>query len=183
MAHVNMEFFSWLVNTGLIQGDPNYYSSGSAQPFEYENAIRVAINNLETASDPRVAAAFWSFLVEMGAVEGDPAYYSDGLAQPSEVENAIKVSSQFLTSNPDAGGVTGGGGTGGGGGGTITEGGITDIPPVDIDGTTIPDGGRLVRVTNPEGSDASELFFVVYDWRGVELVYEVGDRARAVHFT
>lgn len=52
---------------------------------------------------------------------------------------------------------------------------VTDTPPVEINDTTMPNGGRLVRIKNPEGSDASFLWYVVYQWRGVELAYEIGD--------
>lgn len=38
--------------------------------------------------------------------------------------------------------------------------------------------GNLIRVRNPAGSDAAELYFVTYEWRGVTFVYEIGDRAR-----
>lgn len=38
--------------------------------------------------------------------------------------------------------------------------------------------GTLVRVRNPAGSDAPDLYFVVVKWRGVELSYEIGDLDR-----
>lgn len=57
---------------------------------------------------------------------------------------------------------------------------ITDSPPVSINDTTIPDGARVVVVRNPEGSDAAKLWYLVYDWRGVEMAYEVGDDDRFV---
>ncbi len=37
-----MDFWEWLVQTGLIEGDPTYYSDGLAQPDEYQRAINVA---------------------------------------------------------------------------------------------------------------------------------------------
>jgi hypothetical protein len=54
--------------------------------------------------------------------------------------------------------------------------GVTDVDPLKVGSTIIPQGGRLVRVTNPTGADASELYFIAYDWMGLELVYEVGDK-------
>ena len=108
MALPNMGFWEWLVNTGLIQGDPNYYASGDAQPSEYENAIRVAIGALEGASDSRVEPVFYEWLVSMGAIEGDPTYYSTGKASASELENVAVVAGGFLTGTPNAAG--GGGG-------------------------------------------------------------------------
>jgi hypothetical protein len=51
-------------------------------------------------------------------------------------------------------------------------------PPTEIGDATIPAGGRLVRITNPEGSDAAVLYRVVYEWNGVEYSYEIGDQER-----
>lgn len=175
MAIPNVEFWSWLVHTGLIAGDPLYYSQGRAQPAEYTHALKVAIANLEGASDPRVEPAFWEYLVGLGAIQGNPAYYSSGQAQPAEVTHAVNVASSFFVATPGA--TTKPGAVGGTSGG-VTAGGITDIPPVAFGDTTLPDGGRLIKVTNPLGSDAAELFFVAYDWNGVQLTYEIGDRAR-----
>lgn len=168
MALPNMDFWAWLAQPqGLIEGDPNYYSTGAAQPFEYSHALQVAVNNLQTASDPTAASTFWEFLVTIGAIQGDPTYYSEGRASPQEVQHAINVASDFFISSP-AGDVSG----------KVTAGPITDVPPVSVGSTIIPQGARLVRVRDPEGSDAAELFYLVYNWRGVELAYEVGDRAR-----
>jgi len=51
---------------------------------------------------------------------------------------------------------------------------ITDSPPVEVNGSTLPNGGRLVYIANPEGSDEEFLWYVVYDWNGIELAYEIG---------
>ena len=95
-----MEFFAWLVNAGLIQGDPNYYSGGSAAPEEYTNAIRTAITNLDSASDQTARTEFFRRLQETGAFEGDPNYYASGKAGADEMENLINVSSGRLASTP-----------------------------------------------------------------------------------
>ena len=44
--------------------------------------------------------------------------------------------------------------------------------------TRIPAGLRLVRITNPAGSDATEIFALVGDVFGVEVSFEVGDISR-----
>lgn len=49
---------------------------------------------------------------------------------------------------------------------------------VKVGGTTISQGGRLVRVRNPLGSDAPELFYLIQSWRGVDFAFEIGDLAR-----
>lgn len=49
---------------------------------------------------------------------------------------------------------------------------------VDIGGTVIPKGAQLVRVRDPQGSDAAELYYLVYEWNGVKLSYEIGDQER-----
>jgi len=75
---------------------------------------------------------------------------------------------------------------GGGGGGdrrrreddVQIEAGDIGADPVEVNGTTIPTGGRLVRVRNPKGADADVLFFYVVKWRGVDIAYEIGDRQR-----
>lgn len=55
----------------------------------------------------------------------------------------------------------------------------TDPPgTVAVGDTVIPAGAELVRVRDPEGSDAAELYFLTYEWNGVTLTYEVGDLAR-----
>lgn len=56
--------------------------------------------------------------------------------------------------------------------------GIDDAPIPVAGDTTIPQGGRVVVVRNPEGSDAAKLWYIVYDWRGVDIAYEVGDDAQ-----
>ena len=95
-----MNFWEWLVNAGLIQGDPAYYSGGKAAPEEYTNAIRTAITNLDTASDDTARTEFFRRLQETGAYEGDPNYYASGAAGAGEVENLINVASGRLASTP-----------------------------------------------------------------------------------
>lgn len=56
--------------------------------------------------------------------------------------------------------------------------GITDVPPVQVGSSTIPAGGRLIRVDQPQGSDEPHLYYIVYEWRGVQFAYEVGGPER-----
>jgi len=49
--------------------------------------------------------------------------------------------------------------------------------PDTIGGRQIPAGMRLIRITDPSGTDAGELFLLVGDVFGVNLAYEIGDRA------
>jgi hypothetical protein len=95
-----MEFWSWLVQSGLIKGDPNYYSSGKATPDEYKHAIRTAIGGLATASDPRAASELYTRLKTAGAISGDMNYYISGQAQPDEIENLINVAGTFFDKTP-----------------------------------------------------------------------------------
>lgn len=63
----------------------------------------------------------------------------------------------------------------------LVPGPITDVPPIDtVAGSTLPQGGKVVVVRNPAGSDAAKLWYIVYNWRGVELAYEVGDDNRFI---
>ena len=55
--------------------------------------------------------------------------------------------------------------------------GVED-PEGNLVSTRIPADLRLIRVLNPKGSDAAELFTLVGDVFGVELGFEVGDIAR-----
>ncbi|HLE81843.1 MAG TPA: hypothetical protein VJA25_11175, partial [Dehalococcoidia bacterium] len=87
-----MNFWQWLVQAGLIAGDPNYYL-GQVAPEEYAHAIRTAINNLNYASDPTAKTEFYRRLKEAGAYEGDPNYYASGGIAQSEIDNLINVSS------------------------------------------------------------------------------------------
>lgn len=176
-----MPFWQWLVHTGLIAGDPNYYSGGQASPAEYAHAIRVAVNALGSASDPRVRGQFWQALVSAGVIAGDPNYYSGGGASAAEIEHAITVAGGAFAQNPTAGAIPVPGSTAAA---PATPGivdpsrGITDVAPVRAGNATIPQGATAVVVNNPLGSDLPQLYYLVYEWRGVKLAYEVGSGTR-----
>ena len=54
------------------------------------------------------------------------------------------------------------------------QGDITD-PPSKKGPSKVPQGARVVKVVNPEGSDAAALYYLVYEWNGTEITFEVGD--------
>lgn len=58
--------------------------------------------------------------------------------------------------------------------------GTTDVDPTKVGNSVIPQGGELIRVRNPKGSDDPYLYYITYQWRGVTMAYEVGgpDRFR-----
>lgn len=102
-----MEFWQWLAQPfGLIQGDWTAYQTGvfsTGVPLstaDYEHAIRTAINNLATASDPTARREFFRRLQEAGGLvpTDDINYYIDGLASQGEIDNLIRMSSQRLYS-------------------------------------------------------------------------------------
>jgi len=89
----NEAFWQWLVGMGVIQGDPNYYASGSAPPEEIEHALRTAWSGIEVANSQGTKDQFWSGLEVGGYIEGDPNYYSSGQATPEEFDNAFSTAS------------------------------------------------------------------------------------------
>lgn len=163
-------FWGWLVNGGLIDGDPRAYETGvyasgvRVPPEQYEFAIQTAVRNLAFASDPAAASTFWEWMVDQGAIQGDPnAYttgtYNNGVPVPQEQYSfAASTAGRFFAQRSGSG--------------------TTDVAPVQVGESTIPAGGSLVRVANPEGSDEPFLYFVTYPWRGVQLAFEVGGPAR-----
>jgi hypothetical protein len=95
-----MEFWTWLVQSGLIKGDPTYYSSGKASADEYKHALRTAIGGLATASDPRAASELYNRMKAAGAISGDMNYYISGKAQAAEIENLVNVAGTFFDKTP-----------------------------------------------------------------------------------
>ena len=72
--------------------------------------------------------------------------------------------------------------------GDATDGGeaetksVVDLPGTAVVGTgdtttVVPTGMRLVRISDPSGTDASTMYFLVGDVYGVNLAYQVGDQA------
>ena len=63
-----MDFWSWLVDIGAIQGDPTYYSEGLAGPAEMQHA-------LDTANQWFVGEgheSMYHYLADEGLIQGDP---------------------------------------------------------------------------------------------------------------
>lgn len=58
--------------------------------------------------------------------------------------------------------------------GLVTEPPTTPAGTVAVGDAVIPTGMRLVKVTNPAGSDASAVYYAVGDVFGVEVAYEIG---------
>jgi hypothetical protein len=84
-----MEFWTWLVQSGLISGDPNYYRLGRATEAEYQHAIQTAVNNLNYASDPNARADFFNRLQQAGGFQGDYNYYASGQAGAGEMAHLV----------------------------------------------------------------------------------------------
>ena len=63
--------WQWLIDQGLIKGDPAYYESGDAQPFEYSKAIEEAYNNSTDANRAQLVDMLW----ETGTFSGDKEYW------------------------------------------------------------------------------------------------------------
>ena len=64
-------FWNQLISQGLIQGDPNYYISGGAQPAEYQHALTVAL----AGADPAQRKLIVDYLFDSGAATGDRNYW------------------------------------------------------------------------------------------------------------
>lgn len=99
-----MNFWEWLVHVGLIEGDWRAYATGvhnTGAPVtaaEYEHALRVALQGLQTASDPTAKAEFYRRLQEAGGLlsTDNLNYYISGQAGADEIENLISKASSRL---------------------------------------------------------------------------------------
>lgn len=131
---------------------------------------------------PLTAAAVRAFQSANVDVNGDPLE-PDGIVGPltQGAIDAITNPPADVPGDGDADGGDAGGGDDAPPASSSSGGGIFD-PPVVFDNSTdipltIPDGGTLVRVTDPAGSDAEVLNFLVFDAFGVSVAYEIGDNA------
>lgn len=174
-----MDFWSWLVHVGLIEGDARAYQTGrfsNGQPLtaaDYQHALRVALLSLETAPDPTAKAEFYRRLQQAGGLlpTDDLNYYISGQADAAEFDNLINQASSRLFESAGTGGAPVPGAQ-------PSPDPITDVPPVEVGSSTIPAGGKLIRIDQPLGSDEPHLYYIVYEWRGVQFAYEVGGPAR-----
>lgn len=85
------EFWALLVELGLIEGDPTYYSTGKATPEEVQHAISVAM-----AAD---RVAFVDAAFETGVAQGDPSYW---YTTPAEGDDAL-IKAVAASGAPSAG--------------------------------------------------------------------------------
>lgn len=99
--------WEFLVNEGYISGNPDYYALGQAQPFEYENAIRVAIAAANNSDRPDIARRdLFSALHQVGAFQGDANAFITGrfstghTVQPVDIDNLVSASVAFFSRNP-----------------------------------------------------------------------------------
>lgn len=161
-----------------IASDPRSYT-------EIRNALLWTIANADpndNITTDREALA--SVLDQQFAAAG---LQDAGTGSETEQQRIDRIVSEILSGQRTLGEVsqtiagfgTGGSGDGGSGDdGKLTPGPVTDVPPVQVGSSTIPQGGSLIRVNAPLASDAAYLYYIVYDWRGVKLTFEVGDQAR-----
>ena len=73
--------WAWLVEEGLIDGDPNYYKSGEAKPEEVNHAIETAY----LAANDTQRRKFVDMAWESGTMSGDKTYWYD--RKESEVQD------------------------------------------------------------------------------------------------
>lgn len=89
----NAEFWNWVVKTGLIEGDADYYSSGraAAEPGAYSHAVTTAFD--ATAPESKERKELIDRLIAMGAIKGDAQYWYEATkatlgADYANLENA-----------------------------------------------------------------------------------------------
>lgn len=168
----DQEFWQWLVDAGLIEGDPTFYTSGDTddEPGAFSHAIQVAYNSSEPGSPERIELV--DRLVTMGAIQGADTpegkdYWYTGTQESlgADFGNLGDAAESFFGKLPPAEAKP-----------------VDDLPGTKIVGTgdtttVIPVGMRLVRISDPAGTDAATTFFLVGDVYGVSLAYQVGTEA------
>jgi hypothetical protein len=166
-------FWQWLVQAGIIQGDPNYYTSGQAGEAEYQHAIRTAVNAATNHPDPAIRYQLWKQLTDSGAIQGDHNYYAGGQASQSEIDHAINVASSAFKSDPAKGQIqysftaTTVDRADGTASAAAAPGAATDVSPAAAPvgaAAGIPGvlgGGRVIQV---ERAGADDLYVMVYEW-------------------
>jgi hypothetical protein len=92
-AKASEAFWSGLVSSGYIEGDPKYYSSGQAKPEEYRHAFKTALTAVDATGDQATKDKFWSSMVSEGLIKGDSSYYATGKATTEEYNHALNVAS------------------------------------------------------------------------------------------
>lgn len=180
-----MNFYEWLGQPGGIIGpaigDASLYANKKLQPFEYVDLLNKAIDNLAYASDANARKELITRLHQAGGFPGESLeavvkYWGDPARPLAELRGMTATVGGRLAQMTAAKQLPGTAGTASG----IVDPrkGVTDTPPVDVNGTKIPQGGRVVIVNNPKGSDEKKLYYIIYEWRGVEFAFQVGGAAR-----
>ena len=95
---VSSDIWTDLVNARIIQGDPNYYSSGQASESEFSNAISVAFKGTEPGSDLRKGLI--DFLFASRGAQGDPNYWYNLPSDSAEVSSLTGLSINGTTTQP-----------------------------------------------------------------------------------
>ena len=93
--------WEWLVQNGLIEGDPAYYSGGGASPEEINHAISVAYQAANDEQRKVLVDQIWS----EGKATGDKAYWYED--RSGEVQDLAAAASGVRVDPGSAGGAVG----------------------------------------------------------------------------
>lgn len=180
-----MNVYEWLGQPGGIIGPAigstaDYTTPGRLGLGDYQHVLRVAFTNLQYASDPTARRQLVEKLKAAGGLlpGDDVGYWADPARTPAEIEHLIAEAAPRLAAIPPTATTDVSAPPGPQPGIVDPNKGVTDVAPVQVGATKIPQGGRVVIVNNPEGSDESQLYHIVYAWRGNEFAFEVGGQAR-----
>lgn len=87
------DFWGWLTGSGLITGDPNYYSSGDAQADEYGHAVQTAFE--ATAPDSTERKSLIDKLWGTQLFQGDKTYWYGLPSNTPEVSDLRAAAQKF----------------------------------------------------------------------------------------
>lgn len=180
-----MNLYEWLGQPQGIIG-PNignaalYTTPGALQPWEYLHLLRTAFAALAGASDPNARRELVEKIKAAGGLlpEDDTGYWADPARTAAEIEHLVTEAGGRLAAIPPQASSSVAGPTGPQPGIVDPSKGVTDVAPVQVGNTKIPQGGRVVIVNTPQGSDESKLYYIVYAWRGNEFAFQVGGQGR-----
>lgn len=156
---LDRSFWEWALRDvlGDTGSDIDYYVDGRATAADFNNAIKKAYAATDPGSAERRA------IIDAMATAGlfqptDDLTYWYGETGAADLENLGRAAEATVAA------------------------GSVPVPPAQragtatVGGQTIPAGMRLVRITNPVGSDSGELFMLVGTVYGVDFAYRVGTR-------
>ena len=161
-----------LLAVGDQNSDPNFYAQGgAATAADYQNLVNVVFERTQPGSPERQAAItglsnvgffaptdnldFW-----VNATPEQVAGETAGLA--TAVSRLSPTTPSPFTPAPEP------------------PPGTRRVGPPE-GSSVIPDDTRLVRITDPAGSDLDELFVLIGSAFGIELAFEIGDQDRLDH--